>query len=202
MLDQKLTNEIATEILHKNMVNVNLRRHCYAVSVAMRALHDYLKKTGKIDSSVENLASEDWGVVGLLHDADYELTKEDTTKHTLVLLDWLKVYDVHTHIVEAFQSHNTKITALRDPQTLLEWSLECVDELTGFIVACTLVQPDKKLSSVDLNSVKKKWKTKEFARAVNRDQIAQCEEELGIPLDDFISVTLSAMQSEADKLGL
>ena len=172
------------------------------MSIAMRALHSYLKKVGKVDSSVENLNEEDWGVVGLLHDADYELTKEDTTKHTLVLLDWLKVYDIHTHIVEAFQSHNTKVTSLRDPQTLLEWSLECVDELTGFIVACALVQPYKKLSSVDLASVKKKWKTKEFARAVNRNQIIQSEEKLGIPLDDFISVTLSSMQSEAEKLGL
>lgn len=202
MNENKLTQDIATEILHKNMLNVNLRRHCYAVSVAMRGLYKYLKENGKLDSSVESLSECDWGVVGLLHDADYEVTKEDTTKHTLVLLDWLKIYDVHTHVVEAFQSHNTKITGLREPQTLLEWSLECCDELTGFIVAVALVRPEKSLSAVDLESVKKKWKQKEFARAVDRSQIAQCEEKLGITLDTFIEVVLNAMKAENEKLGL
>ncbi len=202
MESNKLTHQIATELLHSNMMNINLRRHCYAVSVAMRGLYNYLKSKGNVDSSVENLTEEDWGVVGLLHDADYELTKEDTTKHTLVLLDWLKTYDIHTHIVEAFKSHNTKVTHLREPETLLEWSLECCDELTGFIVACALVRPDRKLSSVDVESVKKKWGAKEFARNVDRKQIEQCGEKLGISLDTFIDVVLKAMQSEAEKLGL
>lgn len=202
MESNKLTHQIAAELLHSNMMNINLRRHCYAVSVAMRGLHSYLKSKGNTDSSVENLSEEDWGVVGLLHDADYEVTKEDTTKHTLVLLDWLKIYDAHTHIVEAFKSHNTKITHLREPETLLEWSLECCDELTGFIVACSLVRSDKKLSSVDVDSVKKKWKAKEFARNVDRRRIEQCTEKLGITLDVFIEVVLKAMRSESDKLGL
>ncbi|OGC50314.1 hypothetical protein A2716_03840 [candidate division WWE3 bacterium RIFCSPHIGHO2_01_FULL_40_23] len=199
---EKLTHNIATEILHKNMLNVNLRRHCYAVSVAMRALYRYFKKEGRNESSVNNLSEEDWGVVGLLHDADYEITKDNWEKHTIMLLDWLKVYDVHSHIVEAFKSHNTKVTHLREPETLLEWSLECVDELTGFIVACALVKPDKKLVSVDVDSVKKKWKQKEFARTVSREQIEQCSEKLGISLDKFMEVTLSAMQEDAVKLGL
>ena len=84
----------------------------------------------------------------------------------------------------------------------MEWALECVDELTGFIVAVTLVRPDKKLESVSVESVLKKWKTKEFAKAVNRDQIAQCEEKLKIPLNEFIQITLTAMQEHHEELGL
>ena len=202
MDNQALTHDIATNILHTNTLNVNLRRHCYAVSVVMRALHNFLKEAGKADSSVDNLNEEDWGVVGLIHDADYEVTKDDTSKHTLLLLEWLSKYIVHAHILDAIKTHNNKVTRLKEPETLLEWSLECCDELTGFIVACALVQPDKKLASVDLESVKRKWKTKEFARNVSREQIEQCQERLGISLDDFITVALTSMQKEADKLGL
>ncbi|MBI4091445.1 phosphohydrolase [candidate division WWE3 bacterium] len=202
MNDEKLTHQVATQILNNNTLNVNLRRHCYAVSVAMRGLYNYFKSAGGADSSVKNLSEEDWGVVGLLHDADYEITKEDSSKHTLLLLDWLKIYDIHTHIIEAFQSHNNKVTGLRPPQTLLEWSLECCDELTGFIVACALVRPDKKLGSVDLESVKSKWAKKDFARNVNREQIELCSEKLGLTLDSFIQIVLDAMQKESVNLGL
>lgn len=201
MPQNKLDIQEATQVLHKNMESVNLRRHCYAVSVAMRAIYTYLKEQGISDTSTEHLNEEDWGIVGLLHDADYEMTKTDTTKHTVVLMDWLKVYEVHTHIIEAFQSHNSKITRLRDPQTLLEWSLECCDELTGFIVACALVRPDKKLNSVTLESIVGKWKKKDFAKGVIREQIEQCEDKLGIPLNSFIEIILSAMQKESETLG-
>jgi predicted hydrolase (HD superfamily) len=84
----------------------------------------------------------------------------------------------------------------------MEWSLETCDELTGFIVAVALVRPDKKLETVGVSSVMKKWKTKEFARAVDRSQIEQCQEKLGIPLNDFIQIALSAMQGIHGELGL
>lgn len=202
MPSEKITHKLALDLLHNNMESVNLRRHCYAVSVVMRAIYNYFKSNNMHDSSVDKLSEEDWGVVGLLHDADYEKTKEETHKHTIVLLDWLCSYEVHEHIIEAFKSHNTKITNLRSPETLLEWSLECCDELTGFIVACALVQPDKKLSSVTPESIMKKWKAKEFARNVDRDQIAQCETKLNIPLETFINIALTSMQAENEKLGL
>ena len=84
----------------------------------------------------------------------------------------------------------------------MEWALETVDELTGFIVAVALVRPDKKLESVGIDSIMKKWKTKEFAKAVDRAQIAQCEEKLGIPLAEFIGITLQAMLEHHEELGL
>ncbi|MFZ2663861.1 MAG: hypothetical protein WAX66_00660 [Patescibacteria group bacterium] len=91
---------------------------------------------------------------------------------------------------------------MRNPQTILEWTLECCDELTGFIVAVTLVMPNKKLVDVTVESIQKKFKQKEFARAVDRNQINQCEEKLGIKLEEFIRVSLLAMQKSSNLLGL
>ena len=84
----------------------------------------------------------------------------------------------------------------------MEWSLEWCDELTGFIVACTLVLPSKHISDLSFQSVLKKFPKREFAAAVDRAQITQCEEKLGIKLDDFVTLSLTAMQSIADEIGL
>ena len=119
-MKQKLDLDGAHNLLHKNMQNINLRRHCYAVSVVMRGLYRHLKENGKLDSSLENLSEEDWGVVGVLHDADYELTKECPEKHTVMLMDWLMENYVHHNILEAYSYHNTKVTNLRETQTYLE----------------------------------------------------------------------------------
>ena len=201
---KELTVETAKELLHKNMQNVNLRRHCYAVGKTLRAFHDYYVLNGvkKEGMDLGNLTTDQWEIVGILHDSDWELTTNDPNNHTIMLLDWLKEYNAPEEILNVFRSHNTRHTHLRELKTLLEWTLECCDELTGFIVAVALVQPDKKLSSVTLESVLKKFKQKEFARAVDRSQIAQCEEKLGIVLTDFVGVALKAMQDNSDLMGL
>ena len=105
-------------------------------------------------------------------------------------------------VIHALMSHNNRHTGLRELEGNMEWALETVDELTGFIVAVALVRPEKKLETVTVESVLKKWKTKEFAKAVNRAQIAQCEEKLKIPLTEFIQITLAAMQNHHEELGL
>jgi predicted hydrolase (HD superfamily) len=102
----------------------------------------------------------------------------------------------------ALKSHNNHMTKLRNPETLLEWTLESCDELTGFIVAVTLVMPDKKLAVIDVDRVLKKFKQKEFARAVDRTQIASCEEKVKVPLQKFVEITLNAMKNNAEELGL
>lgn len=194
-----MTKAEALDLLHKNMQNQNLRRHCYAVGYAMEGIHGYL-------SSISRTPTEDvevWGALGIIHDADYELTKDDWTKHTVLLLEWLEELgmDKDDSIYLAIKSHNNKITKLRDPQTDMEWALECCDELTGFIVACALVKGGK-LSEVTLETVKKKWPQKTFAAGVIREQIEQCNEKLGINLDEFISIVLKSMQEHCDELGL
>lgn len=144
-----------------------------------------------------------WEVLGLLHDADWEETKDNPDQHTKNTLLWLKDIGItEGPIVHALMSHNRKYTQLADLEGKMEWALETVDELTGFIVAVALVRPEKKLETVTVHSVMKKWKTKEFAKAVDRSQIAQCEEKLGIPLNDFIEITLKAIQDHHEELGL
>jgi len=195
-MDKKLLNkDSALELLHEKMKNQNLRRHCYAVGKVLADFYDYYSSPG-------GLTREQWEIAGILHDADWEITKDNPGKHTIELLEWLENYEVPTELLEVFRSHNSKTTQLRTPETQLEWTLECCDELTGFIVAVALVMPEKKLEQVTVDSVLKKFKQKEFARQVDREQISQCEEKLGISLNDFVSLTLEAMKKNSELLGL
>ncbi len=187
-----LTQAQAIELLSAHMKNVNLRRHCMAVGFVMRALAE--KFGGNPD---------EWETLGILHDADWEETKDAEEDHTRHTLAWLKEQGIADGpIVHALMSHNTKRTHLASLTGVMEWSLETCDELTGFIVAVALMRPDKKLASVEVSSVLKKWKNAKFAAAVNREQIAQCEEKLKIPLNEFIAITLKAMQEHHEELGL
>jgi len=187
-----LTTHQAIELLHTHMQNENLRRHCRAVGFAMRALAEKLGGDPEV-----------WEVLGILHDADWEETKDIPDEHTKKTLGWLKDMGITDgSVVHALMSHNTRYTHLAELDGVMEWALETVDELTGFIIAVALVRPDKKLETVGVHSVMKKWKTKEFAKAVDRTQIAQCEEKLGISLAEFIEITLKAMQDHHEELGL
>lgn len=187
-----MTKDQAISLLHKHTKNENLRRHMYAVGFAMRAL---AKRLG----GDENV----WETLGLLHDADWEETKDMPNEHTKHTLSWLKESgETDGPIVHALMSHNNRHTHLAELDGIMEWSLETVDELTGFIVAVALVRPEKQLATVTVESVTKKWGKKEFAAAVDRNQIAQCEENLGIPLPEFIAITLKAMQKHHTELGL
>jgi len=184
-----ITKQQAMDLLHKHTKNQNLRRHMYAVGFAMRALAEKLGGDPEM-----------WETLGLLHDADWEETKDAPDEHTKHILSWLTETD--GPIVHALKSHNGKRTHLAELEGTMEWALETVDELTGFIVAVALVRPEKQLATVSVESVMKKWTKKEFAAAVERSQIAQCEEKLGIPLSEFIQITLTAMQNHHTELGL
>lgn len=187
-----ISREKALEILNANMQNQNLRRHCLAVEAVMRAL---ARQFGEDE--------EKWDLVGLLHDADYEKTKENPGQHTLLVHQWLEeAGETDPEILEAILSHNFEHTGKNQPKNRLEWSLYCCDELTGFIVAVALVHPSKKLAEVTVESVLKKFPDKAFAAAVKREQIKGCEEKLGIPLEEFVKITLEAMQGVNEELGL
>jgi uncharacterized protein len=182
----------ALELLHKHVTNQNLRRHCYAVEAAMRALARHFK------------ADEDiWGLAGLLHDADYEQTKDNAAKHTHILLSWLEDYEIPEEIKNAILAHGWEyVEGNPMPTNDMEWSLYCCDELTGLIVAVALVKPERNLSSVSVDSTMRKWDQKSFAAGANRDQIKTCETKLNIPLPQFIEIVLTSMQSVAPDLGL
>ncbi len=196
-----ITKEEAIKLLHENMESQNLRRHCYAVEAVMRALAKHFKED-----------EEKWGIVGLLHDADYEKTKDTPEKHTRLVAEWLKAKgETDQEVMSAILSHNYAHlieepsedgTVPGAPKNDLEWSLYCCDELTGLIVAIALVKPNKSLAEVTVDSVMNKWNQKSFAAGVKREQIAECEERLDIPLREFIEIAVSAMQGISNELGL
>ncbi len=187
-----ITRQQALELLHSHMQNSNLRRHCYSVEIVMRALARHFNQNEEL-----------WGIVGLLHDGDYEETKNDSSQHTIKMANWLReVGETNGDILSAILSHNYAHTGQDEPKNILEWSLYCCDELTGLIVAVALVRPEKKLNAVTVESVMKKWDVKAFAAGVHREQIKTCEEKLGIKLEQFIKIALEAMQSVSQELGL
>ena len=145
--------------------NKNLVKHMLAVEAAMGGLAKHFNED-------ENL----WKVIGLIHDADYEKYPE---KHPLFLIEELEKKNEDPIIIKAIKSHAWGYReGLPEPKTNLEWSLYCSDELTGLIVAVTLVRPEKKISAVTVENVLSKWTKKEFARGVDRKNIELCEEKL------------------------
>jgi putative nucleotidyltransferase with HDIG domain len=187
-----MTKEKALELLHTKMQSQNLRRHCYAVAAVMKAL---AKHFGEDEAK--------WEVVGLLHDGDYEETKDSPEKHTILMAQWLREKgETDKETLDAILSHNFSHTGQNPPKNNLEWSLFCCDELTGLIVAVTLVRPTKKLADVAVENILSKWNQKSFAAGVKREQIEMCEEKLGIKLNDFIAIALKAMQNISEDLGL
>lgn len=190
-----MNREQALELLHKNMQNQNLRRHCYSVEAVMRSLARRFKED-----------EDKWGIAGLLHDADWEKTQEDPKMHTKLVTAWIKEIEQENELEDlrnAIISHGFGyVEGNPPPKTNMEWSLYCCDELTGLIVACALVKPDKKLASVTVDTIVKKWGEKTFAAGVNREQIKECEGFLQIPLREFIEIALTSMQAIAPELGL
>ncbi len=186
-----MNKEQALKLLHSKMKNQNLRRHCYAVGAVMKALGTHF-----------NEDEDMWEVVGILHDGDYEETKATPELHTMRMHEWLKKEGVtKKEILEAILSHNYVHTGQHMPSNKLEWSLYCCDELTGLIVAVALVK-EATLSNVTVESVENKWDKLGFAGGVDRKQIKECENRLGIPLHEFIEIALTAMQNIHEELGL
>ena len=187
-----ITRDQAFEIVNSNIANKNLVKHCISVEGAMEALAEHFGES-----------KDAWGMAGLLHDADWEKTADDVTQHTLHTVKWIEAAgDVDPAIKRAILAHNFATNPEPAPQSNMEWSLACCDELTGLITAACLILPDKKLSSLKISSILKRFKTPSFAAAVNRDDISRCEEKLGIPLEQFVEIVLKGMITKADLLGL
>jgi putative nucleotidyltransferase with HDIG domain len=169
----------------------SLRRHMLAVETAMRA---YATRFGG-DPDL-------WGVVGLLHDFDYERYPDVAVAgHPVVGSGILRERGTDDVIIRAILAHAPEITGVQ-PESLLEKTLMAVDELTGFLIAVTLVRPSKSILDVELSSVRKKWKDKLFAAPVNRQEIEHWADEIGVPLDEHIQTVLDAVKADAGKLGL
>lgn len=167
----------------------NLAKHCLATKAIMEKLAARLGEDPLV-----------WGWTGLLHDLDFEETKDAPERHGLVAAAWLEELGVRPEIIAAIKAHNAEALGL-ERKDRLDFAVTCAESITGLIIATALVQPDKKLASVAPKSVRKRMKEKAFARNVNRESVMLCEQ-LGVPLDDFISLSLEAMQSISDQLEL
>jgi putative nucleotidyltransferase with HDIG domain len=174
----------ALQLLHEFIESESLRRHCYCVEASMRA---YAKKY--------NQDPELWGVCGLLHDFDYEKFPD---KHPFHGVEILKEKNYPDEIIQAILGHATYSGVSRESN--MAKCLFAVDELCGFIVACALVRPEK-LNGLKPKSVKKRLKAKAFAAAVNREEIRQGIEELGVDQDEHIELVIEALQGISKELG-
>jgi putative nucleotidyltransferase with HDIG domain len=182
------TRDEALALLHEWTANRNLRKHAYAVEAAMRA---YARALGGDE--------EKWGVLGLLHDFDYE--KYPTLEqHPSMGAEHLRELGWPEELVDGVMAHAEHTGVPRDTQ--MKKAIFAVDELTGLIVAVALVRPSKKLADVDVTAVLKKWPEKRFAAGVDRALVEQGAAELGVPLEDHIATVLEAMQGISDDLGL
>src|SRR5213596_299608 len=183
----------ALKILHDWVQSESLRKHCYAVA-------DSTKHFAQLRGENADL----WEAVGLLHDMDYERhpnqEQSPTEGHPSVGVASLRENGWSEVVCRAILSHADYANVSRE--TPLEKTLYAVDELSSFIVAVALVRPTKSIRDVDVRSVKKKMKDKAFARAVNREDIVRGAEGLGMPLDDVIANTITALQADAHRLGL
>jgi len=182
------TREDAWQLLNEFVHNQNLVRHMLAVEAGMRA---YARRFGEDE--------EQWAIVGLLHDLDYE-QHPTLEEHPYAAAAVLRERGWPDEVVEAVLSHADYTGVPRDD--LLKKSLYAVDELTGLITAVALVRPSKAIGDVKVKSVRKKWKDKAFAAGANRREMEDGAADLGVDLWEHVGVVLAAMQGVAEELGL
>ncbi len=183
-----ITREEAVELLNENIKSENMLKHCYASEAVMRAL---AVKLGRNE--------DEWGIAGLLHDIDVEITNADPYTHGPFAEKILKG-KVTDEALDAIMMHN-EIATGRERSTLFQHALAAGETITGLIMATTYVYPDKKIEAVKTKSVTKRMKEKAFAASVRRECIMECEK-IGIPLDEFAGISLEAMKGISGMLGV
>jgi predicted hydrolase (HD superfamily) len=185
------SREEAWELLCEYTKGESLRKHALAVETAMRAC---AKRYGDAAADVD-----EWGLVGLLHDFDYEMFPA-ADQHPFTGANILCGRGYSETFIKAIMGHATYTGVPRD--TEMAKALFATDELCGFLVACALVRPSRSLDDMEVKSVKKKLKDKHFARSVNREDIFQGSEELGVELDDHIRFVIDALKPVQKEIGL
>ncbi|MBO8160326.1 MAG: HDIG domain-containing protein [Thermosipho sp. (in: Bacteria)] len=180
-----ITREEAYDLLKKHVKTRNLIKHCLATEAVMKKMAQHFNEDEEI-----------WGLAGLLHDLDYEYTKEKPEEHGLKTVEILGNM-VPEQIKNAILAHCEK----KERESLIEKVIYAVDPTTGFIVAGALIKPEKKLSAIDVNFLLNRFKEKSFARGASREQMKSCEE-FGMTLEEFYSISLEAMKEIAEELGL
>lgn len=189
-LNIPFNREQALEKLKEKVETDWLVKHCIAAGAVMRGTAERLGED-----------PDAWEIIGILHDIDFDITKDDPDKHTVLAGEWLREWGVDDTVVKAILAHNEMAEHGYQRESTLELALSACESITGLVVATALIMPDKKLASVKPKSVKKRMKEKAFARKVSREEILQCEQ-IGIPIEEFCEIAVHSMQKVSDELGL
>lgn len=185
-----MQREYALELLHQHIANPRMIAHCLASEAVLRALALRLGKNPDV-----------WGLAGLLHDLDVEMTGGDMHTHAMETARILSEKGIDPEIVEAIMLHNEDAAHGRPRTKLLHHALAAGETITGLITATAMVYPDKKLSSVKAKSVLKRMNEKAFAASVSRQTILECQK-TGVCLEEFVDLSINAMKEIAGELGL
>ncbi len=182
------TRKEAFQLLKKYTKSENLIKHALAVESVMRY---FAEKQGE--------DREKWGVVGLVHDLDYDMYPD---QHCVKVEEILREENWPEEYIRAVQSHGYGLCVDVKPESLMEKTLYAIDELTGLITATALVRPSKSILDMKSKSVKKKWKARQFSAGVNRELIEKGAEDLGVDLNGLITDTIMGMRNVAAEIGL
>lgn len=181
-----MTRDEAMALVEEKVSNRNLIKHMLATEACMGEL------AGRLGGE-----KEQWSMAGLLHDLDYDLTKDDFPRHGFETVKMLEGMGLPEEILQAIVSHTGHV----ERKSQMDRALYAIDPTTGLIVAAALMHPDKKLGSLDVDFIMRRFKEKRFAAGANREQIQTCAD-LGLELEDFIGICLKGMQSVSQELGL
>jgi hypothetical protein len=181
-LDRDSAYALVLEKIGRN----NLLKHIIAVEAGMRRLARELGEDEEV-----------WGLVGLVHDLDYMETKDDESRHALLACEWLAPYQFSDEMLYAIKAHPGHVPC----RSAMDWALYATDPATGFIVACALMHPQKKLAAIDSDFMMRRLAQKRFAAGASRENIAACTH-LGFEQDQFLTLIREAMMDIHDELGL
>lgn len=183
-----LTRKDALSLIKENVKTPNLIKHMLAVEAIMRRCAEYLGED-----------ADKWDLLGLVHDIDFESTKNNPEKHGLVS-EKILFGKVSEEVLRAIKSHNSEHTGVM-PESKMENCLIAADALSGLVIAAALIVPSKKLTDVNVKSLSKKFKEKDFARNCSRENMLYCEK-IGITIEEFFKISLEALQEIAIDLEL
>ena len=183
-----MNREQSLELLHKHIKNEKMIAHCLASEAVMRKVAERLGQN-----------ADEWGLAGLLHDIDVEMTNADPYTHGKKSRELIGDI-LPENAIDAIEMHN-EVSAGKERSTMIQNALAASETITGLIFATALVYPDKKIASVKVKSVVKRMKEKHFAASVKRENIMECER-VGLSLDEFTEIALKAMSENSDKYGM
>lgn len=190
--ENTMNKKQAIYYINSKTKNINLVKHMLALGACMKGLAKYFGEN-----------EEKWEIAGILHDVDFETTQNDLSQHPIMGAEWLKEKGVEKEIVDAVLAHAWGyLPQIPEPKNRMEWAMFCTDHLTGLIIAVTLIRPERKINLVTVENIMKKWNKKDFAKGTKRENIAMCEEKLGIKLEDFVGVCLESMKGISEELEL